>query len=190
VTVLTPPRHSLIEHALRDAQRWYAGWIIDDRPALAHAARVAVTLGKHVISPEPNVVAAALLHDAPEFAPRGLDLNAVLAQRYGAEMVRIVRALEAEHHALDKGKPIITVDDQPVLLASTADKIVALTSLSRRAMLSGNSVQFFAARPALLGLLPHFWEFLNAGIGRVPPSMTTHLGRTLSMLTASARRAA
>jgi (p)ppGpp synthase/HD superfamily hydrolase len=190
VTVLTPPRHPLIEQALRDAQQWCAGRIIDDRPALAHAARVAVTLGDHVPAPEPGLVAAALLHDAPEFAPRDVDLDAVLTQRYGAEMVRIVRALEAEHYALDNDHPSIAVDDRPVLVASTADKIVALTSLSRRAMLSGNPVRFFAARPALLDLLPHFWQFVNAGIGQVPPSMTTHLGRVLSTLTASARRAA
>ena len=47
--------------------------------------------------------------------------------------MRIVRALEAEHHALDTQRPIVAIDDLPVLLASTADKIVALGSLSRRA---------------------------------------------------------
>jgi (p)ppGpp synthase/HD superfamily hydrolase len=98
VTVLTPPRHPLIDRALADARRWCAGQVIDDRPALTHAARVAVTLGEHVAHPAPELIAAALLHDSPEFAPAGIDLDAALGHRYGREVVRIVRALEAEHH--------------------------------------------------------------------------------------------
>jgi len=137
VTVLTPPRHPLIDNAFADACRWCAGQVIDDQPALAHAARVAVTLGEHVTDPAPELIAAALLHDSPDFAPAGIDLDVVLGHRYGIQVVRIVRALQAEHHALDTDTPIIVADDLPVLLASTADKIVALTSLSRRAHKSG-----------------------------------------------------
>jgi (p)ppGpp synthase/HD superfamily hydrolase len=187
VTVLTPPRHPLVDHALQDARRWCAGQIIDSAPALAHAARVAVTLGEHVVQPAPELIAAALLHDAPEFAPADIDLDAVLADRYGATVVRIVRALEFEHHALDTDHPTITVADPLVLLASTADKIVALTSLTRRAERSGDSTGFFAVRPALLGLLPHFRAFGDAGVGRVPASMTRHLGRVLDTLTTIAQ---
>ena len=190
MTVLTPPRHPLVDHALHDARHWCAGQIIDDRPALVHAARVAVTLGEHVADPAPGLIAAVLLHDSPEFAPAGIDLDAVLGQRYGGEVVRIVRALETEHHALDTDTPIIMADDLPVLLASTADKIVALTSLSRRAARSGDPVEFFAARPALLGLLPHFQAFAAAGAGRVPPSMTRRFGVVLDVLTSTARRTA
>lgn len=64
-TVLSPPRHLLVEHALRQARQWCAGHVIDDRPALAHAARVAVTLGEHVADPAPDLVAAILLHGSP-----------------------------------------------------------------------------------------------------------------------------
>jgi hypothetical protein len=78
VTVLSPPRHSLVECALSDAKRWCAGQVIDDRAARAHAARVAVTLGEPVAGTAPELIAA---------------------------------------------------HDLPVLLASTADKIVALASL-------------------------------------------------------------
>lgn len=98
-----------------------------------------------------------------------------------------MRALQAEHHALDTDNPIIMADDLPVLLASTADKIVALASLSRRAHKSGDPVGFFAARPVLLGLLPHFQAFAAAGAGRIPPIMTRHLGLVLDTLTATAR---
>jgi hypothetical protein len=187
VTVLAPPRLPLIDRALTDAKAWCAGHIIDERPALAHAARVAVTLGEHIGDPAPELIAAALLHDSPEFAPDDLDLDRVLAQRYGAEVPRIVRALEAEHQALDTDSPVTTIDDLPVLLASTADKIVALASLSRRAVRSGDSAGFFAARPALLALLPHFEAFRQASSGRVPASMTRRLGQVLDTLITIAR---
>lgn len=189
MTALTPPRHPLVDRALHDARRWCAGRIIDDRPALAHAARVAVTLGEHVTDPAPELVAAALLHDSPELAPPDTDLDTVLSGRYGWEVVRIVRALEAEHHAMDTEHPTIPVEDLPVLLASTADKIVALTSLSRRAARSGDAARFFAARPALLRLLPHLRAFRDAGACRIPAGMTDHLDCVLTavVITAGAR---
>lgn len=187
MSVLTPPRAALIDQALIDARRWCAGQVIDDRPALEHAVKVAVVLGEHVTDPDPELVAAVLLHDSPEFAPTDLDLDAVLAQRYGSAVVRIVRALEAEHQALDTDHPVITVDDLPVLLASTADKIVALTSLTRRAEKSGDAAGFLAARPVLLGLLEHFAAFADAGVGRVPASMTRQLRLVLDALIATAR---
>jgi (p)ppGpp synthase/HD superfamily hydrolase len=187
VTVLRPPRHRLVEHSLAQARCWCAGQVIDDRPALVHAVRVAVTLGEHVPDPDPELIAAALLHDSPEFAPVEVDLDAVLGQHYGGEVVRIVRALQAEHHALDTNNPITIADDLPVLLASTSDKIVALASLTRRAEKSGDPVGFFAARPALLALLPRFQTFRDAGIGRVPASMTRQLGAVLDTLSAAAR---
>lgn len=189
MTVLTPPRPALVNQALTDARRWCTGKIIDDRPALVHAVKVAVVLGEHVTNPDPELVAAVLLHDSPEFAPANLDLDAVLEQRYGPAVVRIVRALEAEHQALDTDKPVITVDDLPVLLASTADKIAALTSLTRRAKKSGDAPGFFAARPALLGLLGHFAAFADASAGRVPASMTRRFQLVLDTLTSTAREA-
>lgn len=181
-TVLSPPRHPLVEHALRQARQWCAGHIIDDRPALAHAARVAVTLGEHVTHPAPELIAAALLHDAPEFAPPDIDLDTVLGRRYGAEVPRIVRALEAEHHALGTDSPITTADDLPVLLAPAADKIVALTSLTRRAQRSGEVTGFFAARPALVRLLPHLRAFCDTEAGTVPASMSARLDRVLDSI--------
>jgi hypothetical protein len=187
VTVLTPPRHPLVEHALTDARHWCAGRTIDEQPALAHAVRVAVTLGQHVPDPAPELIAAVLLHDSPEFAPADTDVDSVLELRYGREVLRIVRALETEHDALDTDTPTVTVGDLPVLLASTADKIVALRSLTQRAVRSGDPMGFFAARPGLLRLLPYFREFGDASAGRVPASMTRHLRQVLATLIATAR---
>ncbi|WP_374537115.1 metal-dependent phosphohydrolase [Micromonospora aurantiaca (nom. illeg.)] len=182
MTVLSPPRPVVIERALRDARAWCAGHTIDDRPALAHAVRVAVTIGDHVAAPPPEVIAAALLHDAPELAPASPDVYQVLTTRYGPEIARIIAALQAEHQALDRPHPPIRVDDQSVLLASTADKIVALTSLLRRARATGNVTGFFARRPVLCALLPHFRAFQHAAQPRVPTSMSAHLDAVLAQL--------
>ncbi|MGH3871867.1 MAG: HD domain-containing protein [Pseudonocardiaceae bacterium] len=181
-TVLSPPRHPLVEHALRQARQWCAGQTIDDRPALAHAVRVALMLGRHVPDAVPELIVAALLHDAPEFAPPHLDLDRTLGRRYGAEVTQIVRALETVHHALDSAAPIIAVEDLPVLLACTADQIVALESLLRRAQASGDVAGFFTVRPGLLRLLPHFRAFCAAGVGRVPASMSAQLDQVLAAL--------
>ncbi|MDG4761354.1 HD domain-containing protein [Micromonospora sp. WMMD710] len=182
MTVLSPPRAATVDRALRDAQRWCTGHTIDDRPALAHAVRVAVTIGEHVLHPDPDLIAAALLHDIPDFAPRTPDIYQVLATAYGPQVPRIIAALHAEHQALDMPDPPIRVNDLPVLLASTADKIVALTSLLRRAHTSGDVTDFLRRRPALLTLLPHFRAFQQAAHPRVPAAMSARLDTALALL--------
>jgi hypothetical protein len=189
MTVLSAPRHPLISRGLRDSRAWCAGHVIDDRPALAHAVRVAVTIGRYAPGARPYLICAALLHDSPEFAPPDMDLDATLTRRYGPETTRIVRAMEHEHDLLDKGTPTSAVDDVPVLLASTADKIVALSSLLHRARRSGDADRFFRARPALLALLPHFQTFHQAASGRVPPALTDRLASVLISLQRAARAA-
>lgn len=187
--VLAAPRHPFIQRALADARTWCAGQIIDDRPAFVHAVRVAATLARHLPEAPPTLIAAALLHDAPEFVPPSLDLDNILAARYDPEVPRIIQALQIEHQALDQPDPPITTSDRPVLLASTADKIVALTSLLHRARTSGAPDMFFLARPALLRLLPHFHDYYHAGTGLVPPGMSNHLGHVLNLLTQAAATA-
>ncbi|MDG9674783.1 metal-dependent phosphohydrolase [Micromonospora sp. DH14] len=187
--VLSPPRPADIERALRDARTWCAGHTIDDRPALVHALRVAVTIGQHVLTPAQDVIIAALLHDVPEFAAAEADVYQTLTADYGSEAARIIAALQVEHRALDEPDPPIRVDDQPVLLASTADKIVALTSLLRRAHSTGNATDFFDRRPVLCGLLPHFRAFQRAAHPRLPASMSAHLDAALTPLERATARA-
>ncbi|RKR88426.1 HD domain-containing protein [Micromonospora pisi] len=189
MTVLAAPRHPLVRQALTDARTWCTGQIIDERPALVHAVRVAVTLARHLPGVPPELVAAALLHDAPEFVPPELDLDTILTARYGPEVPRIIRALQVEHHALDQPNPPISTDDRPVLLASTADKIVALASLIRRARASGDPDAFFTARPGLLRLLPHFHGFHQAATGLVPTGMSDQLGYVLDLIDQTAATA-
>lgn len=182
MTALTPPRHALVEAALADARAWCAGHIIDDQPALVHAVRVARTVSVLYPPAAPWLVAAALLHDSPEFAPAGLDLDEVLIARYGPNVRHVVIALEAEHHRLDHPDPPVLVDDVAVLLVSTADRIVAFTSLLRRAARSGDPNGFFARRTALLRLLPYFRRCQQAGQGRVPAVMSEQLDAVLTRL--------
>jgi hypothetical protein len=183
MTILGPPRHPLIDNALSDAQRLCAGRIIDDRPALTHAARVAVMIGNHHPLAPPEVIAAALLHDAPEFAPPDVDLDQFLTARYGAEVTRLVRGMQAEHDALDRETPYIPDSgDELLVLLSTSDKAVALTSLLRRARLSGDVTEFFAGRRPLLSLLDHFRACQLAAAGVVPGSLTVTLGSILDDL--------
>lgn len=94
MTILAPPRAPIIENALAVAKQWCAGRTIDDRPALTHAARVAVTVGEHRPDVDVDVVAAALLHDAPEFAPVSLKLDHFLEYRFGPEGARLNGRLE------------------------------------------------------------------------------------------------
>lgn len=187
MTVLSQPRHRLVDQALADAKRWCAGKVIDERPAFVHAVRVAYTIGEHVREPAQDLVAAALLHDAPEFAPPDVDLDVVLYFWYSAQVHRIVRALQAEHQALDRPDPPMGVEDPLVLLASAADRIVAFGSLLRRAGASGDAPAFFAARPALVALLPHFRRGQTAAVGRIPDTMSAALDRLLTAVQLAVR---
>jgi hypothetical protein len=182
MTVLTPPRHYLVDQALRDARAWCSGHTIDAQPAIAHAARVAVVLGHHEAGVAPALVAAALLHDSPEFAPPTLDLDDYLHRYYGPRLVRVVRGLQADHDDLDAEQPPTTVDDQDVVLLSTVDKVVALGSALRRARRCGDVAGFFAARQPLVRLLPHFRACRAAAQGRVPATLTAALGIVLDDL--------
>ncbi|GID33344.1 HD domain-containing protein [Paractinoplanes brasiliensis] len=183
MTSLTPPRHPLVERALTTARHWCSGKIIDDRPALAHAARVAVTIGEHHPAAGPRVIAAALLHDAPEFAPAPRDLDRFLTARFGDEVRRLIRGMQTEHDALDRMEPILLdTRDAPLVLLSTADKIVALNSLLRRAHLAGDVLNFFAVRKPLIDLLDHFRACQQATLGAVPPTMSTALADILNTL--------
>lgn len=188
MTALSAPRHPLIERALIDARTWCHGHIIDDRPALAHALHVARTLDSHVPG-RPPLVCAALLHDSPLFAPADIDLNTYLTVRYGLEVTRVVRALEAQHEALDSADPPVLVDDHPVLLTSTADKIVALSSLLSRARAFGDIDAFFRARGPLLRLLPYFRAYQEAGAALVPPRMAAELRTVIERMEHATARA-
>lgn len=184
MSVLTRPRHPTIDTALELARTWCAGHLIDDAPSLGHAVRVALTLDRHLPDGPPELIAAALLHDSPEFAPADLNLDELLTARLGPTVTRVVRALEAEHLGLDTipGGPPIPIEDPPVLHASAADKIVALTSMLRRAATAPDPAAFWARRTAFRDLVPYFRAFHTEAAPHLPASMAADLNRIVTQI--------
>jgi hypothetical protein len=91
--------------------------------------------------------------------------------------------MQGEHDALDREQPImLDASDASLLLLSAADKVVALTSLMRRARLSGNVTDFFTRRRPLLDLLNHFRACQQAAAGAVPEGLRIALGDALDTL--------
>lgn len=178
MTVLSRPRHPIVADALALAREWCAGHIIDSAPALGHAIKVALTLGRHVPDPAPELVAAVLLHDSPEYAPKDIDLDALLTQRFGTPVRDIVRALEREHIALDqRAVPGVTTADQWTLWASAADKIVSLRSILRRAAHAADADAYWRTRHGFVTRVPYFAAFHTAAAPHLPPGMAGELAR-------------
>ncbi|MGH8793979.1 MAG: HD domain-containing protein [Stackebrandtia sp.] len=181
MSVLSPPRHPKTDHALALARQWCAGHVIDAAPALKHAVAVALTLDRHMPQHPPELTAAVLLHDAPEFAPPTVDLDTLLTDRFGAETTRIVRTLETFHQALHDGTPPnIDPADTPTMLAATADKIVAFSSILGRANQSGEPGAFWRARKPFRDRLPWFRAFHAEAAARVPDPMSAELAQLLA----------
>ncbi len=127
-------------------------------------------------------MAAALLHDAPEFAPMSLKLDQFLEYRFSPEVRRLIRGMQSEHDAMDRGTPFIPdLADSHLMLLSTAD-IVALRSLLRRADLFGDVTAFFARRRPLLDLLAFFHTYQHTSIGAVPTTLSLALDDALAHL--------
>jgi hypothetical protein len=182
MTVLSPPLHPTIEAALALAREWCEGHIIDGTPALAHAVKVTVKLAQYVPDADPQWLAATLLHDSPFFVPDGIDLDVTLTSRLGAEATRVVRALQGVHEAMDKKLTSqIPTDDRPVLLASTADKIVSLSSILGRALAAEDRRAFWSTRGVFLDLVPYFSAFQAAAAPSLPDRMAAELGKLVSI---------
>ncbi len=147
MSVLTRPRHPLVETALGIARQWCEGRTIDGAPALAHAVQVALKLGEHVPDAPPALVAAVLVHDSPEFAPSEVRWDNVLTVALGDDVREVVAALEREHHTLNADAPELPpLDDVATIQASAADKIVSLTSILSRAAAAEDPDEFWRVR--------------------------------------------
>lgn len=170
-------RHPTVDTALELARTWCAGHVIDNAPALGHAIRVALTLDRHIPDAHLELVSAVLLHDSPEFAPADVTLDELLTARLGLAVIRVVRALEAEHVGLDTipGGPPIPIDDPWVLHASAADKIVALTSMLSCAATAPVPAAFWARRAAFRALVPYFRAFHTAAAPHLPVGLAADL---------------
>ncbi|GIJ50044.1 hypothetical protein Val02_69300 [Virgisporangium aliadipatigenens] len=170
------PRHPLVADALRLARTWCDGHVIDQAPAIAHAVRVATVLTR-TLDPAPSqLVAAALLHDAPYFAPTDTDLDELLTNRFGPAVAQTVRGLEAEHVALDHStEPDLNGLSDWTVYASAADKVASLTSILRRATHSGDTAAYFRDRPKFVARVPYFNAFAAAAKPRLPHRLAEEL---------------
>lgn len=181
MTVLSRPRHPIVDDALALAREWCRGHIIDGAPALAHAVKVALVLGHHMPDATPELVAAVLLHDCPEYAPKDADLDMLLAKRFGPAVPRIVRGLEREHIALGQQPvPDVPTDDRWTLCASAADKIVSLRSILHRASQAPDPFRYWQSRQAFITRVPYFAAFHTAARPYLPPSLASELAQLVS----------
>ncbi|GLY03780.1 metal-dependent phosphohydrolase [Actinoplanes sp. NBRC 101535] len=179
-----PLQHPLVLAAMADARRWCTGHLIEERPAFRHTVAVARTVLEHG-GTSPELLAAALMHDAPDLAPGDLDLPAYLATAYGPVTNRLVTALHQEHVALNEPDPTVDVSDPELVLLSTADKVVAFRGNLSRADLTGDRPAYFGAKTAMVRLLPYFHEFQRAGVGLVPAALSTALADSLLQVDAA-----
>ena len=174
--VLTSPRPALIETALQLSRRWCAGHLIDGSPALGHAVKVARKVDQHLPEADPALIAAVILHDAPYFDPPGIDLDAVLNNRLGPAVTRIVRAIEREHLALAVAElPAIDVSDPQVVVASAADKAVSIAAITRRADRAPNAKAYWSTRRPFIKRVPYFCAFAEAAAPHLPAGLAREL---------------
>jgi hypothetical protein len=182
MSVLTRPRHPLVETALGMARQWCEGRTIDGAPALAHAVQVALKLGEHLPDAPPALVAAALVHDSPQYAPSQVRWDNALTVALGDDVRDVVAALEREHHTLDAGSPELPpLDNMWTIQASAADKIVSLTSILSRAAAAEDPDEFWRVRQPFIRLVPYFHRFQQRTAGVLPASMARELGRLVQM---------
>jgi hypothetical protein len=71
----------------------------------------------------------------------------------------------------------IPTDDRPVLLASTADKIVSLSSILGRALAAEDRAAFWSTRQPFLAIVPYFSVFQAVAAPNLPPRMAAELGK-------------
>lgn len=176
MSVLTRPRPAMIDTAIDLSRGYCAGHVIGGSPALGHALKVARKIDEHHPAATPDLIAAAILHDAPYFAPVGTDLDTVLTERLSPDVTRIVRAIEREHEALEHSDvPDVKTDDRDVLVASAADKVVSIGAIIRRARRAPDSRKFWGTRRLFIKRVPYFAAFSTAAEPHLPAGLAREL---------------
>lgn len=181
---LRRPRHPVVERALRLSKHYCEGKTIDDAPAFAHACKVAVMFTRHIPDAAPEMIAAALLHDAPEFKPDMVVLDVVLKYAVGDGIAPLVNAIHAEHAAMMSGVPP-RVAEPPVTQIMAADKTVAFQALVTRASRAPSEAEFWDRRPTLRSLFPWFVQWCELAAPHLPESL--HVAVTLALAQLEAR---
>ncbi|MEU7222299.1 hypothetical protein [Streptomyces chrestomyceticus] len=178
--------HREVEAAFRLAVEWCSGHRIDGAPAIAHALKVTRTLGVHCPDAPAHVIAATLLHDAPDLAPAdGMERRVTAAA--GLLTLSFVKDLYAEHAVLAHPTEaagtahLHTLTSVPYLMAAAvADKIIAFQYAIGLAERAPDPAAFWAGRGAFTRLLPYFHRVHRASDGVIPHSMTAAYGHLLA----------
>jgi hypothetical protein len=158
-----------------------------------------LTLERYVPDPAPDVIAGILLHDAPEHVLDRAGLDRYLLCRFGVTAHRIVGSIEREHKHLAGWSGMtadlrawlneLAHDEDAVLLAGSADKIVAFTSVLRRSDRAADARVYWHRRRLFVARLPYFREYHLAVADRLPAPMADELSRLIYAAGASASRA-
>jgi hypothetical protein len=191
MSVLTPPRDTLVNEALHFTRENTKGEIIDGSTVLRHAVGVVVELEKYVPDVSPQLAAGIIMHDTPYVFDDQEALDAKLLE-FGEEPRRIVRAIEREHEQMGKNQPDgyneglqrhvkELLDDRPVLLATTADKIVSFRSITGRAQAAPDRAKYWEPRGAFIRRMPYFQAFQAETAPHLPVTMAEELGRLVSL---------
>ncbi|EFC84059.1 hypothetical protein [Parafrankia sp. EUN1f] len=191
-SILTAPRPLVVTAALDIARRWCSGHQIDGAPALGHAVRVALALGRHLPDVSPSLTAAILLHDVPDYADTQT-LGIEIGDRCGTDVLIALWLIHGEHTAMDlyqhdPDAAVRRLETLPsdVAAALAADKVVSLSYVLGCARRAWDIRSYWASRRAFLTLVPYFRAFVEVTAPRLPPALADELGG----LVRDARRAA
>lgn len=166
--MVTLSTDGMITGARELADRVCRGHIVDEAPAFAHAVKVSVVVRRDIPDAPGWLVAAALLHDYPEFATEP-DVTGVLTRHVGVEGCAVVEAMHRLHAELNAGaEPVVDASWDAFVWLFVADQVVAFESLLRRAHRSGDPHSFITDRRALMRLLPWFGKTQTRLAARVP----------------------
>ena len=191
MSVLSPPSHESVNRALSFTREVCRDEKVDGSTALRHAVGVVITLEEFVPTVEPRLAAGIIMHDTPYAVSDQGQLDEVLRTQFDPETHRIVRTIEREHAYMgtDNGSGYneglrshvaALLQDEPVLLATAADKITSFRNILGRANRSDDPYTFFDPRPAFKNRMPYFVGFHAETAPHIPPRMADELGTLVS----------
>ncbi|RZU49063.1 hypothetical protein EV385_0798 [Krasilnikovia cinnamomea] len=185
------PRTPLVTQAITLARQWCQGHVIDGSPAIGHALKVARKVVEHLPDAPESLLAAVILHDAPYFAPKDLDLGLVLTDQLNPRVVQIVRAIQEEHDCLHHAViPGVNVGEPDVIVASAADKVVSIGAILRRAQRHPTPAAYWMTRQPFVDRVPYFGAFATAAGPILPMTLAEELKTVVGAAYAATRHAA
>ncbi len=148
--------------------------------------RVALTLGRHLPDAPPELLAAVLLHDVPDYA-RADVVDAEVGGWCGTNTLITLWAIHDEHTAMDlyRTSPASAVRrlsrlPDGVAAALAADKTVSLRYVLTGARNAPDLAAFWATRHAFLTLVPYLRAFQAATAHRLPESLVRDLDQLVT----------